>query len=113
MRYFPANEETSYTLYDDDRTSPSSLRDGAYRLVKFTGQQAGGETRVSISNEGKGYESMPQTLHLTLEVTGIARKPRSVTINGTAAESWKYDARTRTVTLNADHTDAGTSVVIR
>lgn len=113
VRYFPAAEETSYTLYDDDRTSPTSLQDGAYRLVTFTGKQDGGETRICISSEGKGYEAMPQTVHVTLEVTGIARKPRSVTVNGTAAEGWKYDARTRTVTITADHTDAGTTVVMR
>ena len=113
VRFFPAPEETSYTLYDDDRTSPTSLQDGAYRLVTFTGQQDSGETRISIPSEGKGYEAMPQTVHMTLEVTGITRKPRSVTINGTAAEGWKYDARTHTVTLAADHTDAGTAVIIR
>ena len=47
--------ESSYTLYDDDRTSRMSLSDGAYRLINFTGKRDGRNIYITIKTTGKEY----------------------------------------------------------
>ena len=109
VRYYPAKEETEYTLFDDNRLSPTSLADGQYQLSTFTGRQEGEETVISLKAEGR-YEGMPQGRLITFEVVGV-RKPTSVTLGsiGTLTESaslkairqygWHYDPRTDTLSI--------------
>lgn len=80
VRYYPAKEWSEYTLFDDDRKSPTSLADGRYVLTTFTGSRQGDETYVDISSEGS-YKGMPTVRMFTLDVMNSAR-PKSVTVNG-------------------------------
>ena len=108
VRYYPSAEKSSYTLFEDDRKSPTSLEEKEYILINFEGQSKGKHTDLTITSEG-GYKGMPESRMMEMEVIGIAA-PGKVTWNGTILEraqsrrmirqyGYLYDAKTRTATL--------------
>ena len=110
VKYFPANKETTYTLFDDDRKSPTSLEDGKYQLTYFTGERRGTETEISLRTNGGNYKDMPAVRIMTIQIVDIA-KPKSVSLSdGTPLEEaaslkmirqygWTYDAKSRTLSV--------------
>lgn len=109
--YFPSEEVTNYTLYDDDRLSPQALENGDYQLTRFSGVRDGDAIRVNLSAEGRGYSGMPAYRLMTLRIPGVSRKPSSVTTSADVPlpecvsekairqSGWAYDAASRTVTV--------------
>ena len=97
MKYFPGKTESSYTLFDDDRKSPTSLADGEYQLITFSANPQGKQLDINIASEGS-YKGMPTSRQFTMEIPGVAR-PTKVTVNGTVCKEWKYNATSRTLTL--------------
>lgn len=108
LKYFPARKESSYTLFDDNRLSPTSLTDGQYQLTTFMAAPAGRGYDFTVTSEGE-YREMPETRQFTLVIPGIAR-PTQVTLDGQKLASvstpkamrnaaWTYDAATRTLTI--------------
>ncbi len=90
VKYFPSNQESSYTLFEDDRKSPDSLTKGKYRLTTFKGWKNGNETNVIINSEGS-YTGMPKVQTISLEIVGV-KAPTKVT-----GGKWEYDVKTRTL----------------
>ncbi len=108
VRYFPAAQKTSYTLFDDDRKSPTSLADKEYVLINFEGEKKGKQIEISMSAEG-GYKDMPEIRNMELEIVGIPA-PAKVSWDANVMEKaasrkmirqygYTYDAKTRTATL--------------
>ena len=108
VKYFPSKESSSFTMFDDNRLSPTSLSDGQYQLTTFTAVPQGRELEIDIESEGS-YKEMPEGRMITLEIPGIAR-PARVTVGGerltevstTKAirnSAWCYNAATRTLTI--------------
>ncbi len=106
VRYYPADTVTRYTLYDDNRLSPTSLADGDYQLINFSGSRAGGAISVQLSSEGK-YAGMPAVRMITFEIPGVAR-PSQVMLGDIRLEEavspkairqygYSYDQSTRTL----------------
>lgn len=86
VKYFPSEEETTYTMYDDNRLSPTSLADGDYQLITFTGSRGGDGISISLHADGD-YKEMPSTRMITLEIPA-AKAPQDVTIsNGARMEA--------------------------
>lgn len=114
VKYFPAKEETSYTLFDDDRLSTRSLQDKAYQLTEFAGCRNGNSIEISLSSKGK-YAGMPLTREITFEVETIARAPKSVTVNDIELPraDWKYDATRRALTIRLLYDYSPTSILIK
>ena len=83
VKYYPyPSTNSDYTLYDDNRLSPRSLAEGAYRLINFNGAcKADGDITVAISSEGT-YEGAPQHVDIDFKVEGLAKSPNKVSING-------------------------------
>lgn len=113
VKYFPSTEPTTYTLFDDNRLSPTSLADGQYQLTSFGARREGAKLVITIESEG-GYRGMPEARLMTLEIPGISN-PGSVEIDGhrlTKAptsktvrnDAWSYDAATRTLTIGFTYT---------
>lgn len=110
VKYFPSEEKTDYTLFDDDRKSPTSLADGAYQLTTFTGRQKGNEICISLATNGGVYPGMPPVRLMTFDIINVG-KPASVTLSdGSPMEEfdspilirqygWCYDEEKRTLTL--------------
>lgn len=85
--YYPrGNVNSSFTLYDDDRTSARSLVENKYVLITFTGAATPRDIEVKISLKGS-YPSMPSARHITLSLPGIsAAQASSVEIDGASVK---------------------------
>lgn len=101
VKYFPSVETTSYTLFDDNRKSPTSLSDGQYQLTTFTAAREGRNQTITIESEGT-YKEMPENRLFTFQIPGVA-KPKGVLLNGERLyevaspkmmrnAAWTYDA---------------------
>lgn len=108
VKYFPSKESSSFTMFDDNRLSPTSLSDGQYQLTTFTAVPQGRKLEIDIESEGS-YKEMPEGRMITLEIPGIAR-PARVTVGGERLtevstpkairnSAWCYNAATRTLTI--------------
>lgn len=109
LRYYPSSTPTQYVMYDDDRMSPTSLKDKAYQLATFSGQKDFSSVVVSLSATGK-YPGMPASKMITLEVMDV-NKPSKVTLSDKSPMEefaspkmirqygWCYDEETRTLTI--------------
>lgn len=131
MVYYPGTEEASYTLFDDDRKSPTSLSDGNFILSSFTGRRlANGTIELSMaSDKNPGvHDWMPNARNITFEVKCLDRAPKSVTVEAgdgqpatfkrtakaTAdASTWSYNASTRTLSLNAIFTGEPLKITVK
>ena len=111
IKYFPADTWTNYTLFDDNRLSPTSLVDRAYQLTTFSGHRQGNTIEISMKSDGGRYEGMPAYRVFTFEIEGVGKKPTSVTASdGTALPAvanasgakqggWWYDAANHTLSV--------------
>ena len=108
VEYFPSATETSYTLYDDNRLSPTALNDGNYMLTTFTGRSTaatGTVITVECDKDPSLIDWMPSSRNLTFSLQCQRRAPRSVSVesDGTTTTlgkaDWKFDAKARTLTL--------------
>lgn len=125
VRYFPSAKETSYTLFDDDRKSTTSLTDGEYQLTTFTGSLTDGSLTISLSTDNNGYEGMPAMRMLTIVVESVVRAPKNVELSdGTPmprSESlkairqsgWHYDAANRRLELRFPYTYSDVTLTAR
>lgn len=111
VKYYPSEETTSYTLFDDDRLSPTSLEDDAYQLTTFTGRQEGKNIDISIETNGGKYRGMPYYRHLTFEIDNVD-KPKEVNFTShdrlqeksladlATKAGWNYDKKTRKLVVS-------------
>ena len=126
IKYFPAEEETSYTMFEDDRLSTHSLENGQYQLITFTGWKENNETHINIeATGGNGYESMPQSRMFTFQVEGVKKAPKSVEIsNGMPMvksaslkairqSGWCYDATRQTLYIVTPWDYTETNITIK
>lgn len=97
VRYFPSADESEYTLFEDDRKDPESIKRGLFRLTTFKGRSDRKRTEINVSSKGS-YPGMPQEQTLTFVITGV---PRPVSVN---TPDWKYDATGRTLTIPVKYT---------
>lgn len=69
--YYPReNGESSYTMYEDDRTSTTSLATGEYQLVEFSGNVT--DTAITVTVDVNGtYAGAPESKEITLVLPGI------------------------------------------
>ena len=110
VRYYPSAKETNYTLFDDDRKSPTSLADGKYQLTTFTGEKSARGIEIAMRTNGGSYVGMPEVRMMTFEIMDVA-KPKNVSLSdGTQLEEagslkmirqygYVYDAATRTLSV--------------
>lgn len=78
VKYFPSEKQTTYTLFDDNRISPTSLEDNAFQLLTFTGEKTGNNINISLSASGK-YAGMPESRMITLEIINV-NKPSVISL---------------------------------
>ena len=110
VRYYPSNQNTSYTLFDDNRMSPVSLENKEYQLINFSGEKTQNGVKISLYTNGGRYKGMPESRMLTLEIMDVA-DPMKVTLSdNTPMERFEspkmirqygycYDAASRTLTV--------------
>ena len=110
VRYYPSNQNTSYTLFDDNRMSPVSLENKEYQLINFSGEKTQNGVKISLNTNGGRYKGMPESRMLTLEIMDVT-DPMKVTLSdNTPMERFEspkmirqygycYDAASRTLTV--------------
>lgn len=123
VRYYPSANKSEYTMFDDNRLSPTSLADGDYQLTYFTGESNDGKTTISLKSNGGKYIGMPDVRIMTFEIVN-AGKPQSVKLSdGTVLEEamslkavrqygWVYDETTNSLFIRFpwDYTNIGIQV---
>lgn len=101
IRYYPVKGGTStFTMYEDDRVSASSLASNQYRLITLTGDDSDGQLRISAEARGT-YAGAPAETSLTFVVNNVDA-PGTVAVNGKklAAKTVKYDTQKRELTFS-------------
>ncbi len=94
VKYFASRENSEYTLFDDNRISPTSLADRQYQLIVFNSD---GKGNITVSPKGE-YAGMPGSRRITLEIIGISR-PAEIKIDGKRESKIHYDGAKRTATV--------------
>ncbi len=125
IRYYPGKkgEKSSYTMYDDNRISPTSLADGEYQLTHFTGEVKGKETSISISSEGK-YADMPEVRMFTMQLMDVAKPKKVALSDGTKLDEmmsvkmirqygWSYDEETRSLYVRFPYANSPLTLSIK
>jgi oligosaccharide 4-alpha-D-glucosyltransferase len=81
IRYYPSENKTSYTLYDDDGHTNKAFEKGNYQLINFTAQTDGKEVKITVSSKKKDTRklmfSLPEGYQLQAATQG--GKPLNIT----------------------------------
>ncbi|MCX4368087.1 MAG: DUF5110 domain-containing protein [Duncaniella sp.] len=104
INYYPTSGLSTYTLYEDDLTSPSSLESGNYRLVTFSGQASDTYINIKVATTGH-IEGSADNKRLTFVVHRIMSRPASVTAGGKNVKGWRYDPATHTLRFDINMRD--------
>ena len=127
VRYYPSDEWSNYTLFEDDRISPTSIEDGKFRLTSFSGRRTASSIQIGMNSSGDGYSGMPEIQMLTLEIEAVSERPRSVKIGGIEGigvieeftspkeirqYGWSWDEKLKTLTVKLAWGFSKTSVNI-
>lgn len=106
--YYPSAGKSEYTMFDDNRLSPTSLADGKYQLTYLSGVQKEKEITVSLKSNGGKYDGMPEVRMMTFRIVNVG-KPETVSLSdGTKMEEagslmairqygWMYDEESRSL----------------
>lgn len=114
VNYYPAEPGTtsSYTLFEDDRITPSAKSDNHGLEITFTAKRNADYTLFTIAGKGQ-YKGMIPDKTITLIVNDCAKAPKTVKIDGKIAPAL-YDAERGTVTVIVPFTvGATTSILIK
>ena len=110
VRYYPDRRNTSYSLFDDNKMSPTSLKDNAYQLINFSGERSFSGVTVSLQSNGGKYTGMPTSRQITLQVMDVdnptqvmlsdkTQMPRKEVLSDIGQAGYYYDEATRTLTI--------------
>lgn len=105
INYYPYLGESSYTLFEDDCKSTSSLTDEAYSLIDFHADASIEGINLTVSAKGT-YPGAPKSKKLTFRIYLVDGDPSSVTIDGRKLKrgAWKYDRTASMLTFTTDWT---------
>lgn len=110
--YFPgtASGESSYSIFEDDRTSRSSLAENRYAMIEITADNQPKYLTLTAMQFGN-WEGMPSERELTFVVHGLQKAPKSVTANGTPVKG-EYDAAKQELRVAVGKSRLPLSVII-
>ncbi len=108
ISYYPSKDKSEYTMFDDNRLSPTSLSDGKYQLTYLSADPSDGKLTINMSTNGGSYADMPEIRMMTFRIIGV-EKPKGVTLSdGTNLDEemsvmairqygWAYDEASRSL----------------
>jgi alpha-glucosidase (family GH31 glycosyl hydrolase) len=99
--YYPTANcgATSFTLFEDNRTSARSIKQGEYALINIKADNAADKLTLSVEKPQMTYKEMPATRGLTFVIHNVDR-PKRVACDVKLKQS--YNKATRTLTLTAN-----------
>ncbi|MBR5087005.1 MAG: DUF5110 domain-containing protein [Muribaculaceae bacterium] len=109
IMYYPSDEPSSYTLFEDDLTSTGTLEEGMHRLITFAAAPQGMTCTFTIKGEGAGT---PAKKEYRLVIPSMQVAPAKVTINGKKAKKVTFDKAKGTLTIPVTINDINTLTTI-
>jgi len=112
IHYYPSDDPTTFTLYEDDGTSTAYLR-GEYAQTVIRGYQAQESASLIIDARRGSYQGMPEQRSYRM-VFHHTKSPRHVAVDGRKADSnsWIYDSENQLLTVNSAPAKGGLQVDI-
>lgn len=98
INYYPTQGKSSYTLFEDDTQSTTSLSTGDYGLIEFEGDATSSYINIGVTTSGR-LQPSAKGKQLTFIIHRIDKAPASVSVNGKDIKGWKYDAAARTLSF--------------
>ena len=119
-------------IFDDNHISPTSLADGAWRITRMRGVQEEMRHVITLTDEGKGYNTMAQVRHFSFVVPQWKMPVKKVSsmqrgmkkakkmlkaktpddFEHTDSDAWFYDEATATLHISATMQSEETKIVI-
>ncbi len=107
--YYPSDEPSSYTLFDDDLHSTGTLDKDKHRLIHFAATPQDKSCVITIKGEGAGTSAKKE---YRLVIPGIEGAPLQVTVNGKKAKT-TYDKTTAILTISLTINDINTETTVK
>ncbi len=77
--YYPSDEPSEYTLFEDDLTSTGTLAKDKHRLIHFEATPQGTSCTITIKGKGAGTAAKKE---YRLVIPGMEEKPSRIMVNG-------------------------------
>ena len=108
--YYPSDEPSQYTLFDDDLHSTGTLEEGKHRLIHFTAEPKGTSCVFTITGQGNaGFGSAKKEYRLV--IPAMAVKPSLVKVNGKKVRAI-FDKSSGTLTIPVNIADINTTTTV-
>ena len=91
----------SYTLFEDDRTSTSTVENGKYALLTFSDSMTQSALEITLS-KSQDSPMTPSEKDIRLLIHNIDKSPKSVSVNGKKLnkKAYQYDKGTKTLRVD-------------
>ena len=93
--YYPSDEPSEYTLFEDDLTSTGTLAKDKHRLIRFAATPQGTSCTFTIKGEGAGTSAKKE---YRLVIPGMEEKPSRIMVNGKKVKV-NYDSKIPTLSI--------------
>lgn len=114
INYYPAgNSCSSYTMFEDDMTTPTSIGHNNGLLIDMDGDDLDDAITITLSTRG-AYAGMNPVKALTIRVLGLTKKPKAVTVDDNAVD-FTFDKKNGVaeLTLSYDIHDVTTVILTK
>lgn len=100
IRYYPTEGESEGYIFEDDLTTPSTLAEGRYSLLRFNAEALADDITINMmaENGSEGYVNPKPVKVLTFEIYNIANHPAEVTFDGKSVK-YSYNEATKVLTV--------------
>ncbi|MDE6346927.1 MAG: hypothetical protein K2L55_09690 [Muribaculaceae bacterium] len=115
VRYYPAAGKSDGYIFEDDMSTPTTIAEGRYSLVRFEADDNAGDVTIDMKaeNGSADYVNPKPVKTITFEIYNVGR-PASVAFNGKKAQSAYNEAsRTLTVKVKWNTTSAARLVITK
>lgn len=101
IRYYPVDGKSDGYIFEDDLTTPSTLAEGRYSLLRFDAEALADNITINMmaENGNEGYVNPRPVKSLTFEIYNIAKRPAEVTFGGKKVK-YAYNEATKVLTAN-------------
>lgn len=100
IRYYAAEGKSDGYIFEDDMSTPTTLAEGRYTLLRFNADNNGDSIAIDLNaeNGSDGYKNPNPRKTVTFEVYNMASRPASVTFNGKKT-AFAYDKAAHRLTV--------------
>ncbi|MEW6201745.1 MAG: glycoside hydrolase family 31 protein [bacterium] len=103
LHYYPSDKPSEYILYEDDGGSREYER-GEFSLTMINAEKRADGITINIAAPAGEFNGMlkKRTYEIIVHIVHNAQKPKSVSINGEKAQTWKFDDTKNLLVITTD-----------